>query len=79
MPDLSQFDGQDFLTLETFRRSGIGVKTPIWLVRGGDALWMWTMAGSGKVKRIQPTPRHARACGYPRLPCFPPPADGSAK
>ena len=30
MANLKQFEGQEFLSLETFRKSGVGVKLPIW-------------------------------------------------
>ncbi len=28
----AQFDGQNYISLETFRKSGLGVKTPVWFV-----------------------------------------------
>lgn len=45
--------GQQYLNLETFRKSGQGVKTPVWFVQDGDTLFVRTMANSGKVKRIR--------------------------
>ena len=53
MADLQQFENQEFLSLETFRKSGVGVKTPIWFAREGDNFYLWTFADSGKVKRIR--------------------------
>ena len=53
MVGLEQFTDQAFLNLETFRKSGIGVKTPVWFVQEGDALYIWAFAKSGKVKRIR--------------------------
>ncbi len=53
MTDLKQFKDQEFLSLETFRKTGVGVKTPIWFVAEGDVLYMWTVGDSGKVKRIR--------------------------
>jgi uncharacterized protein len=55
--DLKQFKGQRFLSLETFRKTGIGVKTPIWFEQEGDSLFLWTPANSGKLKRIRNNPR----------------------
>jgi PPOX class probable F420-dependent enzyme len=55
--DLTQFQGQTFLSLETFRKNGIGVKTPVWFAREGDALYIWTVGDSGKIKRIRNDPR----------------------
>jgi len=47
------FEKQKYLTLETFRKSGVGVKTPVWFVQDGDVLFVKTIASSGKVKRIR--------------------------
>ena len=50
---LKQFEEQKYLALETFRKSGQGVKTPVWFVQDGETLLVWTEAGSGKAKRIR--------------------------
>ena len=50
---LKQFETQQYLTLETFRKNGQGVKTPVWFVQDGETLLVWTEAGSGKAKRIR--------------------------
>lgn len=42
-----------YLLVTTFRRDGRGVPTPVWVARDGDALGVWTVADSGKVKRIR--------------------------
>jgi PPOX class probable F420-dependent enzyme len=47
------FDRQKYLNLETFRKNGNGVKTPVWFIEDGDALFIRTVANSGKVKRIR--------------------------
>ncbi|HEX7138436.1 MAG TPA: PPOX class F420-dependent oxidoreductase [Vicinamibacterales bacterium] len=52
-PTLSQFDGQNYISLETFRKNGQGVKTPVWFVRQNDVFYVYTEADSGKVKRIR--------------------------
>jgi PPOX class probable F420-dependent enzyme len=44
---------QKYLNLETFRKSGVGVKTPVWFVQDGEVLFVRTLADSGKVKRIR--------------------------
>lgn len=49
----SQFDGKSFLNLETFRRNGQGVKTPVWFTQDGATIYVRTMADSGKVKRVR--------------------------
>ena len=53
MTDLKQFKDQAFLSLETFRKNGIGVKTPVWFAQEGDMLYTQTRRDSAKVKRIR--------------------------
>jgi uncharacterized protein len=53
MESMDQFDRKKYLNLETFRKNGQGVRTPVWFVREGACLYVITMAGSGKVKRLQ--------------------------
>ncbi len=50
---LKQFEKQQYLNIETFRKNGQGVKTPVWFVQEGETLQIWTQAGSGKAKRIR--------------------------
>lgn len=57
MADVTQFHDQEFLSLETFRKNGIGVKTPMWFVQEGDVFYFWTISDSGKVKRIRNNPQ----------------------
>ncbi len=47
------FEKQKYLNLETFRKSGVGVRTPVWFVQDGQELYIRTIADSGKVKRIR--------------------------
>jgi len=63
MRPIEQFDRKKYLNLETFRRNGAGVRTPVWFAREGEALYVITMADSGKVKRIR------RAGGVNVAPC----------
>jgi PPOX class probable F420-dependent enzyme len=56
------FEGQKYLSLETFRKNGVGVRTPIWFAAettGGAAavLYIYTIGETGKVKRIRNNPR----------------------
>jgi len=48
-----QFERRSFLNLETFKRSGLGVKTPVWFAQDGPTLYVRTGAESGKVKRVR--------------------------
>ncbi len=47
------FNGHQYLNLETFRRSGIGVRTPVWFAEDQGHLFVRTQADSGKVKRVR--------------------------
>ncbi|MCG2787940.1 MAG: PPOX class F420-dependent oxidoreductase [Anaerolineae bacterium] len=47
------FQNQQYLNLETFRKNGQGVKTPVWFVQDGDVLYIWTQTDSGKAKRVR--------------------------
>jgi PPOX class probable F420-dependent enzyme len=49
----THFTNQKYLNIETFRKNGMGVKTPVWFVQDGDMLFVRTVADSGKVKRIR--------------------------
>ena len=53
MSTFEPLQGQQYLNLETFRRSGLGMKTPVWFVQDGSTLYVRTIANSGKVKRIR--------------------------
>jgi hypothetical protein len=46
-----------YVSLTTFRRTGIPVATPVWAAPDGDTLVVWTRADSGKVKRLRHTSR----------------------
>ena len=50
---LKQFEKQQYLNIETFRKSGQGIKTPVWFVQDRETLLVWTQADSGKAKRIR--------------------------
>ena len=42
-----------YALVTTYRRDGRAVPTPLWVVRDGDAVAVWTPTNSGKVKRIR--------------------------
>ena len=57
---LAALDGKKYLNLETYRKSGKGVRTPVWFAVTPDApagntpkLYVYTTADSGKAKRIR--------------------------
>ena len=47
--------GAEFMVLTTHRRTGEPVHTTVWFAQVDDRLYVTTMRGSGKVKRIQNT------------------------
>ena len=59
------FAGHKYLNLETFKKSGGSVKTPVWFAAdpaarldSSDAkLYLYTIGVSGKVKRVRNNPR----------------------
>jgi PPOX class probable F420-dependent enzyme len=54
---LAQFADQKYINLQTFKRDGTAVATPLWFARSGDELVFYTTATSGKVKRLRNNPR----------------------
>jgi PPOX class probable F420-dependent enzyme len=59
MHPLAQFSKQKYVNLETYRKSGLAVRTPLWFVEDQGVLYMRTPAQSAKVKRIRNNP-HVR-------------------
>jgi PPOX class probable F420-dependent enzyme len=56
-PKLAPFDGGKYISLETFKKNGQGVKTPVWFVLHNNIFYVYTEADSWKVKRIRNNPR----------------------
>jgi PPOX class probable F420-dependent enzyme len=54
---LISFAGQRYLNLESFKRDGTPVQTPVWFAQKDDVLYVYTLANAGKVKRIRRHPR----------------------
>jgi len=54
-PDLSQFEGQQCINLETYKKSGQPVATPVWFTidDNDDKLFVVTRSETGKVKRLR--------------------------
>lgn len=58
-----------YVLLTTYRRSGIGVPTPVWVARDGDSLLVATPDHAGKAKRVRSSPQVAlQACGMTGTP-----------
>ena len=58
-----QFANQQFINVETFRKNGQGVQTPVWFVEDKGTLYVRTVDVSAKVKRIRNNP------GVRVMPC----------
>ncbi|MFE0515957.1 PPOX class F420-dependent oxidoreductase [Streptomyces sp. NPDC058964] len=50
---LDRLGSGKYLLVTSYRKDGTPVATPVWVVRDGDALGVWTAAKSYKVKRIR--------------------------
>jgi PPOX class probable F420-dependent enzyme len=59
MPDaIGQFATAKYFSLETFRKTGVGVRTPVWFAEDATqrpltVFYVYTLPDSGKVKRIR--------------------------
>ncbi len=54
---LDQFAAKKYLNLESFRKSGKAVATPVWFAEDDGELFIYSLADAGKVKRIRNNPR----------------------
>jgi len=52
-----QFRKSKCIVVETYRKNGDPVRTPVWFVENGSKLFVMTREDSGKVKRIRNEPR----------------------
>ena len=56
-PNLAPFVGQRYLNLESVKRDGTPVQTPVWFAEEQGVLYVYTLANAGKVKRVRRHPR----------------------
>ena len=49
--------GQKYISLKTFRKSGVGVATPVWFGEDDGKLYVMTRSDMGKAKRIRNNPQ----------------------
>lgn len=49
--------GHKYISLTTFRKSGVSVRTPLWFAEGEGKLYFMTRSDSGKYKRIRNNPK----------------------
>ncbi|HWN98334.1 MAG TPA: PPOX class F420-dependent oxidoreductase [Blastocatellia bacterium] len=50
---LSQFTDEKYLSLETYRKTGAPIRTPVWFAEENGLLYVYSIADAGKVKRIR--------------------------
>ena len=58
---MSHLTGEKYINLETYRKNGQGVRTPVWFVEGdngdgGNVLYVRTSDDTGKYKRVRNNP-----------------------
>jgi PPOX class probable F420-dependent enzyme len=55
--NLTQFANQKYLNMETYRKTGKPVATPVWFAEENGTLYIYSLADAGKVKRIRNNPQ----------------------
>ena len=50
---LEQFFEQKYINLETYKKDGTPIRTPVWFVIGNDLIYVITRESTGKVKRLK--------------------------
>src|SRR5262245_5620461 len=50
---LTQFQNQNYLNLESYRRTGSPIVTPMWFAERNGILYVYSLANAGKVKRVR--------------------------
>jgi uncharacterized protein len=56
-PIPEQIAGQKYISLKTYRKSGVGVATPVWFGEEGERIYVMTRSDMGKTKRIRNNPQ----------------------
>ena len=49
--------GENYLSLETFRKTGVGVATPVWFAEEHGVIYIFSAGDAGKVKRLKNSSR----------------------
>jgi len=66
---LTQFLDQKYINLETYKKNGQVVQTPVWFVLDAGVIYVRTDKNSGKVKRAQNNPNvHLMPCNIKGRP-----------
>ena len=54
---LAQFASQRYLNMETYKKTGEPVATPVWFAEENGTFYTYSLANAGKVKRIRNNPK----------------------
>ena len=57
MGNTEQFKGAKYLSLETFKRDGTAVPTPVWFAENDGTFYVYSLADAWKIKRIRNNPK----------------------
>ncbi len=55
--DIRQFNDAKYINMETFKKNGTSVSTPVWFVLENDYVFVVTRSGTGKVRRVRNNPK----------------------
>jgi uncharacterized protein len=79
MASAKEFSNLKYISLETYRKSGVPVATPVWLIEDGGVIYVRTDPKSGKVKRIRRNSKVRVAPSDARGKALGPYVDGEAR
>lgn len=51
--NIATLEGHKYINIETYRKSGQPVATPVWFTIEGDSIFVVTRSETGKVKRLR--------------------------
>ncbi len=54
---VTRFSNQRYLNMETYRKTGKPVATPVWFAEENGTVYIYSLANAGKVKRIRNNPK----------------------
>jgi len=53
MNNLNELESEKYISLETYRKNNLSVRTPVWFVIKNDLIYVVTRDQTGKVKRLK--------------------------
>jgi uncharacterized protein len=63
--DAHQFDGYKYINLETYKKNGNPISTPVWFVIENNLIFIVTRSSTGKIKRLKNNPNvRIMPCGF---------------